>query len=144
VVFEILLCLELGETRLSSLEAAANWSWLLSWSLPSLSRPCSAMLPPPLDPSPCWASLYCRWPKLRSSTLSDPGCPLMHKWKIHPWASTACATILGLLLSSGKSDHLIWGFGPSSFLSRRCLVVLLANVIVMVISCVVASMAKTS
>jgi hypothetical protein len=73
------------------------------------------MLPPPLHPSPCWASLYCRWPKLRSSTLPDPGCPLMHQWKIHPWASTAYATILGLLLSLGKPDYLIWGFGPSGF-----------------------------
>jgi hypothetical protein len=60
------------ETRQSSLADVVNWFWLLSWSLSSLLGSCSAVLPPLLDLSPCWASLH-HWPKSRSSALSALG-----------------------------------------------------------------------
>jgi hypothetical protein len=49
------------------------------------------------------------------ASLLDPGCPLIHQWKTHPWAPTACTTDLGLLLPSGKLDPLVWGSRPSGF-----------------------------
>jgi hypothetical protein len=72
------------------------------------------MLQPPMDSSPCCALLH-HWSKFHSSASSDPGCPLIHQEKIHPWAPTACADDQELLLSLGKPNHLVWDSRPSGF-----------------------------
>jgi hypothetical protein len=60
----------------SGLAADANWFQLLSWSLPSPLKPYPALMPPPLDPSLCWALLRYS-PKSCSSAMFVPDCPLI-------------------------------------------------------------------
>jgi hypothetical protein len=74
VVLDAPLCPTPDKIGWSGLEVVTSWSWLLSWSLPLLLEPCSALLPPPLNPSLCKALLH-HWPKIRSSALSSPNYP---------------------------------------------------------------------
>jgi hypothetical protein len=135
VVLEDFLCPVAKETEWSCLAAAVNWSQPLSLSLPSPPGSNPSLLPPPLTSFPHRALLR-HWPMRRSLSLSDPDYSLVDWQRIYPSAPLACFAALGLLLLSGKSDHPI-------FLSRSLAVLLVADVFIMVVSCVVASMTKT-
>jgi hypothetical protein len=103
------------ETGLPNLEVVTSWSQLLFWSLPSPSEPYFALLPPPLDFSLCRASpRHC--PKTCSSALSSLDCPLVDRQRVPPSVLLARAGYQEPLLLPRKSDHPIWGSGPSDFL----------------------------
>jgi hypothetical protein len=90
------------ETRLSSLVVVVSWSQLLSWPLSSLLKPCSALLPPPLDSSLRHASLH-YLSKIHSPTLPSSECLPADQQKTH-WVSPTPIGDQVLLLLPGKPD----------------------------------------
>jgi hypothetical protein len=101
------------ETGLFDLVAVVRWSRPLS----SLPKPYPALLPPPLDLSPCRTSLHHR-PKSHSSALSSPECFPADQQKTH-WVPPTLVGDQVLLLLPGKSDDPIWHYGLSGFPALR-------------------------
>jgi hypothetical protein len=114
IALEGFFCPEAEETGWSSLAAAANWSQLLSWFLPSSSKPCSVLLPPPLDFSLCRA-LLCHRLNTCSSSMFSLDCPLVDRQRVHPLVLLARADDQELMLLPRKSDGLVWHSRLSDF-----------------------------
>jgi hypothetical protein len=105
------------ETRLSGLVVIMSWSQLLSWPFSSLPKPCSALLPPPLDSSQHRASLH-YWPKIHSLALPSSECLPADQQKTH-WVSPTLVGDQVLLLLPGKPDGPVWHSGLSNFPTPR-------------------------
>jgi hypothetical protein len=105
------------ETGLFSFEVAVSWSQPLSWSLSSPPKPCSALLPPPLDSSPCQALLR-YLPKICFSALLSSKCLPADQRKTQ-WVSPTPVGDQVLLLLPGKLDGLVWHSILSGFPALR-------------------------